>query len=324
MANPNISEIITTTYKNRDKSVADNALDNVALLRHMKDNNKIRKVSGGHKLNQPLAYAENGTVSWYSGYEILDNSPQDVLTSAEYEWKQLIGAVGMSGLDQIKNDGKEAFLDLLEQRIENLDTTLMNKLEEGLFADGTGNDGKEIGGLQSIVADAGTGTVGGIDSSTYTFWRNVTYDATTDGGGVASASNIQGYMNAVYMQLVRGADSPDLLIGDNNYWGFYHDSLTEIQRITGRDTKLGSQGFKTIEYKGVPFVLGGGKGGACPSNHIYFLNTKYLFLKVKNDRFFDPIGSDREPTNQDAFVKYIGFAGNMTCSNRSLQGVLKD
>lgn len=323
MANPNISEIITTTYKNRDKSVADNALDNVALLRHLKDNNKIRKVSGGHKLNQPLAYAENGTVNWYSGYEILDNSPQDVLTSAEYDWKQLIGAVGMSGLEQIQNAGKEAFIDLLEQRIENLDTTLMNTLEAGLFADGTGNDGKEIGGLQAIVADSGTGTVGAIDSSTYTFWQNKVYDASSDGGAALDKTNVQAYMNALYVQLVRGADAPDLLVGDNNYWSAYHNSLTEIQRITGRDTKLGKLGFKTLEYMGAPFVLGGGKGGACPTDHIYMLNTKYLFLKVKNDRFFDPIGSDREPTNQDAFVKYIGFAGNMTCSNRSLQGVIK-
>mgnify|MGYP000704490246 CR=1 FL=1 len=33
----------------------------------------------------------------------------------------------------------------------------------------TGTSGKEVGGLQLIVADAGTGTVGGINSSTYTF-----------------------------------------------------------------------------------------------------------------------------------------------------------
>jgi hypothetical protein len=33
---------------------------------------------------------------------------------------------------------------------------------------------------------------------------------------------------------------------------------------------------------------------------------------------------DRVPVNQDAIVKLIMFAGNMTCSNRRLLGVLKD
>lgn len=32
---------------------------------------------------------------------------------------------------------------------------------------------------------------------------------------------------------------------------------------------------------------------------------------------------DRFSTNQDALVKFIGWAGNMTCSNRFMQGVLK-
>jgi hypothetical protein len=40
------------------------------------------------------------------------------------------------------------------------------------------------------------------------------------------------------------------------------------------------------------------------------------------DRFFSPLGDDRYAVNQDAMVKLIGFAGNMTVSNRRLQAVL--
>ena len=34
------------------------------------------------------------------------------------------------------------------------------------------------------------------------------------------------------------------------------------------------------------------------------------------------IGGERMAVNQDAFYKIIGWAGNMTMSNASLQGVL--
>lgn len=323
MTNPNVSEIISTTYKHRDKKLSDSVEENNAFLYHLKSKNKIRKVSGGHKLNQPITYAENSTAMWYSGVEVLNNSPSDVVSSAEYDWTQSAVAVVMSGLERLQNSGKEQFLDLFEIRLENAEKTLANLTEEGLFSDGTGTGGKQLDGLQSAVADAGSGNVGGIDSSTYTWWQNQVFDVSDDGSGAASASNIQDYMNALWMQLVRGKDTPDLLLGDNNYWGFYHDSLTDIQRITNVEGKgVANAGFQTLFYKGSPFVLAGGKGGSCPANHIYMLNCDHIFFKAHKDRYFTQIGGEREPTNQDASVAYLGFAGNLCVANRSLQGVL--
>jgi hypothetical protein len=56
---------------------------------------------------------------------------------------------------------------------------------------------------------------------------------------------------------------------------------------------------------------------------MYFLNTDYIFLRYAPDRLFEAQESVR-PVNQDAETVVIHFAGNMTCSNCSLQGVLKD
>ena len=69
-------------------------------------------------------------------------------------------------------------------------------------------------------------------------------------------------------------------------------------------------------------VLDGGVGGACPADSMFFLNTDYIFFRPHADRNFTVLGDDRFATNQDAMVKLIGFAGNMTVSNRRLQGVL--
>jgi hypothetical protein len=69
-------------------------------------------------------------------------------------------------------------------------------------------------------------------------------------------------------------------------------------------------------------VLDGGFGGGAPANSMYFLNTDYIYFRPAASRFFEPIGDERFAVNQDAMVKLVGFAGNMTVSNRRLQAYL--
>jgi hypothetical protein len=54
---------------------------------------------------------------------------------------------------------------------------------------------------------------------------------------------------------------------------------------------------------------------------MYFLNSDYIYWQPHRDRNMVPLGSIRS-INQDATVELIVFMGNMTASNRELQGVL--
>ena len=122
------------------------------------------------------------------------------------------------------------------------------------------------------------------------------------------------------MQLVRGADKVDLIVADNNYYRLYLESLQAIQRI--QSTEMAEAGFDSLKYMMADVVLDGGYGGGAPANTMYFLNTDYIFFRPAAQRNFVPLGDDRFAVNQDAMVKLIGFAGNMTVSNRRLQGIL--
>lgn len=325
MASPGLSEIITTTLRNRSGKLADNVSDNNALLKRLKEKGKIKPASGGRTIVQELDYQENATYLRYSGYETLNISPQDIATAAEFSWKQMAIAVTISGLEQLQNSGKEQVIDLLEARITNAERSFMNNMAADVYSDGTAAGGKQIGGLQLLIADTPTsGTVGGIDRATWSWWRNVSYDATTDGGAAATAANIQSYMNRVYMQLVRGTDHPDLIVADNNYFRLYWESLQAIQRITSDNQA--SAGFMSLKYMGSDVVFDGGYGGNAPTNHMYFINSNHLFLRPHRDRNFvalDPEGG-RFSVNQDALVKLWAWCGNMTASNCFLSGVLKD
>ena len=106
---------------------------------------------------------------------MLNVSPSDVFTAAEFNWKQAAVNVTASGLEtRIQNAGPEQVINLLQSRIRNAEKTMANNISEGVYSDGTGTGGKQIGGLQSIVADGGAGTVGGINASTFTLWQNQT------------------------------------------------------------------------------------------------------------------------------------------------------
>lgn len=323
MASPNLSEIVTTTIQSRTKKLADNVTKNDAILYRLGEKGRIKTVSGGDVILQELEYAENGTFKRYSGYEQLNITPSDVFTSAQFNWSQAAVAVSISGLDQLKNSGKEQMIDLLEGRVSNAEKTMANNIALDCYSDGTADGGRQIGGLQLLVPDApSTGVVGGIDRATWTFWRSVKFSAVTDGGGAATSANIQSYMNRLWMQLVRRTDRPDLIIADNNYYRLYWESLQAIQRVVSDGKGLAGAGFTTLNYMGSEVVLDGGFGGGCPVNHMYFLNTDFIFFRPHKDRYFVPLGGERFATNQDALVKLIAFAGNMTTSNASLQGVL--
>ncbi|MFM2126167.1 MAG: hypothetical protein RL328_2618, partial [Acidobacteriota bacterium] len=88
MASPNLSEIVTTTLRNRTGKLADNVTKQTALLDRLRRRGNVMYADGGSVILQEMQYAENSTYFRYSGYETVNISPSDVLTAAEYGWKQ--------------------------------------------------------------------------------------------------------------------------------------------------------------------------------------------------------------------------------------------
>jgi hypothetical protein len=325
----NLSDIISTTIQARGNTLADNATKNNALLMKVRERGNVKPFGGGNVIVEEIMYNDPNTLNAgsYSGYDTIDITPNSPVSGAQFDIKQYASAVTISGLETLQNSGKERIIDLLEGRIQVAEAQLMNQISAGLYSDGTGNGGKDIVGLAAAVSSTPTsGTYGNINRATWSFWRNVAFDATTDGGAAATSANIQSYMNRVAVQLVRGTDRPDIIVADNNYYRLYLESLQANQRITGTD--VGGAGFTSLKYFGAGFncdvFLDGGIGGSAPANRMYFLNTNYIKFRPHRDRNFTAIGGDRQSVNQDAIVRLMGWAGALTCSGAQFQGVLLD
>jgi hypothetical protein len=317
MAFPNVTDLVATTIESRSGEIADNVTKNNALLSKLKERGNIRTFSGGTKIFEELSFAENGNAGYYSGYDILPVAAQDVLTAAEYAIKQAAVPVVISGLEMLQNAGKERIIDLIDGRMGVAEASLANLLAGGIYSDGTGHGGKEVTGLNAAVPLSNTtGTYGGINRATWAFWRNKVEDTT----GVTS-STIQGFMNKLWGQLVRGMDRPDLIVSDSVVWSLYLASLQAQQRFV--DVKVGNLGFPAIKYMDADYILDGGIGGFCPQGTLFMLNTKYIFWRPHKERNMVPLSPNkRYAINQDAEVQIIGWAGNLTCSGAQFQGRL--
>lgn len=62
MATPGLSEIVTTTLRNRSGVIADNMSKNNALLFRLNKRGRVKPVSGGRTIVRELSYAENSTL----------------------------------------------------------------------------------------------------------------------------------------------------------------------------------------------------------------------------------------------------------------------
>jgi hypothetical protein len=322
MASPNavFTELVTTTFRNHRTELIDNVSKNNALMAYLKRKRKMRTESGGTSIAVPLEYAENGTYQRYSGYDLLNIQPSDVFSAAEFDWKQIALHVTASGRELRVNSGKERIINLAKSRIRNAMNTFKNQFSVDLYSDGS--LANQVNGLQALVADTNTNTVGGISGNTWSFWRNKVQSAASPiqgGGAITPASGtMESLMLPLWLELVRGDDKPDLIVSSNDYFTFFEASQTPYRRYTSDE--IGKTGFDAMKYKSADVIFDGNSG--IPTAHMYFLNTEYFEVVAHRDANLTVV-EEMRPINQDAAVIPIIWMGNLTISNRALHGVLK-
>lgn len=325
MTSPNstFTEMVTTTLRHRSGELVDNVSDHNAFLHLMKKKGNVKTISGGREIVEELEYAENGTYQRFSGYSQLNTQASDVITAAKYDWKQAAIHVTASGRQIRMNSGRDQMIDLVKSRVNNAKRTAANNMSVDLYSDGSLSN--QIGGLANIIQTAGTGTVGGIDSSTYTFWQNQYKEMTgTDlaaSPSTTNAASMKADMNSLWLSLVRGLDKPDIIVMSHDFFALYELGEQQLQRYADGD--LAKAGFNTLKYKSADVVFDSNTNFSTTAEKAYFINTDYLYMVQHKDAKWSA-DDEKKPTNQDAVIIPLYWMGNLVCTNRSLQGVLFD
>ncbi|MGF2227195.1 MULTISPECIES: phage major capsid protein [unclassified Brucella] len=173
--------------------------------------------------------------------------------------------------------------------------------------------------MAQIIQVNGQGTVGGIPSDTWTFWRNKFREIT--GTDAYTPQTLKGEFNKLWLPLNRGADKPDLIVLSHDFYSVYESGEQQLQRY--QDADLAQAGFIGLKYKTANVIFDDNTNFATNAEKGYFLNTDYLYIVQHKEAQWTP-DDEKRPTNQDAVVVPIYWMGNMVCTNRSLQGVLID
>jgi hypothetical protein len=316
-ANSTFTELVTTTFRKHRKDVKDNLSNRNALLKYINKRGNTRKEDGGLTIATPLDYAANGTYQRYSDWDTLNISQSDVISAAEYQWRQVAINVVASGRELRINSGDTKIINLAKARIKNALRTANNNFSSDLYSSGSLTN--QINGLQALIADTNTNTVGGIDASAFTFWQNTVIDA-SDLSVTPSSTTIEtGLMLPAWLATDRGPDDQvDLIVAANDYYTFFEASQISLKHYYSAEKA--QAGFVSLKYKNADVIYDGNSG--IPASHMYGVNTNYMELVVHEDADWE-VMDERTPVNQDGEVIPILWMGNLVCSNRKQQFVIK-
>jgi hypothetical protein len=301
----NFDTLITTTL-DKVRPVLTDQISNENVLTAWLNMKSRVTLDGGSVIRRPLLFAFNDTVSSYSGYDLIDTTPQEGLGWAEYTWRQHAGSVVISGEEVKKNSGSAQLINLLQAKVDQLKLSIADDMNAMLWATSVGNGGKDFDSIPTLVKSSGT--VGNVNPSTYTWWVSST-DATFDLTDPAGVTKMNAMVNTVRV----ARSKVDIEITTQAVYQAYEALALPNIRFT--NTRLADLGFEAIAHKTAEVAF----DPDCPSGTMYFLNSDRLEFVQHRDSWLTPTEFVR-PYNQDAKVALILSMGNLITDSRRSHG----
>ncbi len=303
MATPaaQLDELIATTFDKVRPVLADQITLEVPLFAALNSTGSVTE-DGGKRIVKPLLFAFNDTVGSYDGYDLIDTTPQDGFGDAVYEWKQYAGSVTIDGRTERLNAGSSRIISILQGKIEQLRVSVEEDLGTMLWGDGTGNSSKDFLGLTAIVS--ASGTLGGVDSSTETWWKSgvqVGVDLTTL-DGIST-------LNSVVNNRRIAKSKPNFGFTTESIYSAYEALV--LPNLRFQDNGMADLGFDNLKHKGVTLLF----DNDATSGDIFYINTQHLEF-VKHSDCWMKMGEFKSPVNQDARTALVLSMGELVTDCR--------
>lgn len=293
MANPNVGQQYAQAWQAYNgNGPQDNIHDEYSQLKRMETGKAFKSFTGGRSVIGTIEYALNTTVRSITQYEALDTTAVDVFDEYEFLWKQYAGTVLMTSVESAQNRGENAKFDLQKSKLKNLRESMRGKINSDIFGVTAGND---LNGLQTLVPDdPTTGTVGGINRATYTFWRS---QQTAGTKTTTAYDNLRSAMRTIRLACAKGqgVKFPDYFVTGPATSSGYEGLLIANERVVGKDTEDANAAFAgDIYYFGKAKVYW---DDDCADARMYALNNTDLMLAYQSGYWFKGYPSV-DPANQ--------------------------
>lgn len=289
----------TSTDRAQKKKWTDNIFDDYPTLEYMKSSAMVEFEDGGSEIAVPLLYGKN-EAEWFEGYDNVNTAPVDGLTQAFFQWRFITVPITISFTEEQKARKGRLAKKLLATKAEQSLLTIRDAISAAIFSSASG---KAMLGLQDIIKDTtSTGTLGGIDRSTASWWNNY---SNTNGGNFNDLDSEQTYtgvnaMATAFNNVSYGNSMPKRIVTTLTLYSEWQQ--INISAAYARTTTKNASGFDMDKSTFMGAVVDFDRD--CASGHMYFLNPKALKLKIMRGMNFSKT-KFKEPTDGFSKVAFI-------------------
>jgi hypothetical protein len=298
-----------------NESPEDNFFEDYPTVNAHKESAKHR--AGGREIQVILESAGN-TAQSFDTYDPLNKTPINPFESARYKWRYYAVPVILSDTDRWENSGPQAIFDEMKALQKNSMNSLLKAINEDFY---TAQTGKNMLGFNDIMGASTGATIGGIDSSSSTFWESQR-DATSKTFLAQTTTN-------VFDGIDKWNDVMDLC---HTQGGQIKKMYTTWSIAKAYRTALSSQGYArttTNDAKGIGGSLSPAFYQAdvvadndCTALHTFFENTNHTKLNVLSKANFKKTPfTSLQPNGQMAQLCYVVAGVQLTTNNRRRSGV---
>lgn len=341
------NRVLTTTNQEIMPRVVDTILNsNILATRIMTKPEKWV----GERLKFPLKYQKNNTGTSFSGFDTFSTSSVDNRVNFEFTPKfyQITVSLPMDEMS-VNAVSESKILDLVSLSMKSAAQDMADDIGTIFYGDGTGNSGKDFGGLGAIVDDGSSvATYGGLSRSTYPTIDSV---VTASGGTLTLAK-----MSTLYNGITSGAQKPTIGVTTEAVFSLYEQLLQPQERIAKDVSLMRSPGGSMGKPGDASYVIGTGATGLfykgfpiladekCTSGVLFFLNEDFLHwyalpmygtMPIKYSPV-EIIGNDYsqnmgmgfswtdwiKPTNSAAYISHVYVGGEFLTDNPKRHGKL--
>lgn len=343
--------LLTTTLRKVQPRLRDNITRSNRFLAWLESKGRFSKQTGGYNVRVPLMHAHNSTADIMSGYGLVDTTPQDGITSAFYDWAELAVSITISDKEKRQNAGESKVIDLLKAKTTQAEVSIRELLNNCLMAgkitsgasSNLGQFSARTGRLDSgasgplplaalIDSNASRSvSIGNINGSTYSFWRNQTKSST---GGSFAAVKLE--LNNLYNTCSKGVGGhTDLIITDQAGWETIWGAYSSLERyiiddkktvdVLGGSDALKFRGSALIWDETVPDTETNAEVvdsvGAVTLSSYFLINSESFDYIVESECDFNTTPFVR-PENQLASTALIHWMGMVGVNQRRKNGVM--
>lgn len=331
--NYNYGQLFTAAVAKRSNKLSDIITKATPITKVLFDQNRVREArAGGPELRIPLIY-DQLKHQWFQGYDIIDFSPKEILSSARFNYSRVVSPFSITGDEILYTSGEQQIFDLFDRYMESATNSAKEGFEAGLVSDGTGAGGRQLLGLGAAVPVVdNAGIYGGIDRALVENWRTTTYtiaSGAVPGYTTWESTNVRQIIEYITSTRSRGDSRPDLWIMDPISYRAVQGAVMATEVTSGdfgsggwgrssRMQRLGMDGVTFMTSSGpVDIISIAGYGSVFPAKTIFGIDTKSLALYNFPGQQWVPFhpGDGVRAMTQDAWAQGIVWSGQLALEN---------